>query len=309
MRIGFTACGLDRRPYYADLGVRDAKTVLSLETGITRDGNECRCFEECGVRPFVDLRFDKSLLREPGIVELYGEFCGAAARACPEVREFSVWDEPNCPVVATGSNSVVYRDLLETAYRQIKAGRPDALVYNGGMSVNGETWNIRDLANAGGLAFTDAIGIHPFMLRAKSVQQLLDSLAQMFDGDPQEQRDGRPSLEQYAMPYVVTEWGIPCALPEAGVRRAHSLIYAGGVELVDYDLQADMMVAGLTELEQRRTTLCLLMLEDQHAGHGPIRHWSHFCGLLEYLEHEDGSFDWRPKPSYYAVKEWIGTHQ
>ena len=239
-----------------------------------------------GMELMVDIRCQSSLARQPEAAKEYGAYCELVVSTIPECTEFILWDEPNCPVYsAIGLPS--YAFMLRAGYARIKSIRPNALVYNGGLGMHGDTWGIRDFVDAGCLDYTDALNIHPYF----------------YDEDPREVikslKDLLRLVSRLEKPPLITEWGVPTAPTPS---RLPSAIYQEGVPVHGEDQQAWIVEQALQLFSRFRVELCVLFIWDMVIG--SVTHWSQTCGLLK-----SEATGYQPKEAFYAVKRWrASTH-
>ncbi len=234
-----------------------------------------------GLEPFIDLRFPLSLLRDKDLPKSFARFCALIAGHHTECRELSVWEEPNCPMGGT-ENWPAYVNLLRAAYEAIKEVRPDALVYNGGIGIHGDTWKVGEFVDSGGLCYTDAVNLHPY-LYGDSKDEMLEQLTGFL---------GTVRSAIGSKPIVLSEYGVV-----SGLGTHASLLYSEGVEGLSDEDQASYLTSALNLFVANGVDLCVLFILDS----ANPSHWSHCCGLIR----EEGL---APKPSYFALKEWHQNH-
>lgn len=229
-----------------------------------------------GMEPFVDIRLPDGLLREPEAAEEYGHYCRLVAESRPACNRFVLHEEPNCPVTSAGLGSACYTDILKAGYTAIKSARPETHVYHGGLGIHGDTWTLRQLANSGGLCYTDGVNLHPFIFGARG-EGLVERMESLLE-------DARA----YGLPVVITEWGIPSG--EHG-RRLPSRIYRAGVPVHTETEQAQDMASCLRLFDSTGVDILFLFVQDEDYA----AHWAQRCGLF----HWDGT----PKLSCRVVNE------
>lgn len=234
-----------------------------------------------GMGLMTDIRCPPSLARQPEAPREYGSYCELVVSTIPECKEFILWDEANCPVYST-TGLPSYASLLRSGYARIKSVRPDALVYNGGIGMHGDTWGIQAFANAGCLEYTDALNIHPYL----------------YDEDPQELLRALKRLLRLASrlgkPLVFTEWGVPTAPTPS---RLPSMIYEEGVPSFSEEQQAWIVEQALQLFSRFGVDLTVVFIWDMFTE--KITHWSQTCGLVS-----TEATGYRPKDAFYAVKRW-----
>lgn len=289
MRLGTMTYLKERAEFYETLHITAQKCTFNLEDGVPEwDEAEWEKFTRETLEVVCDLRFHHTLLAESRLPSLYEAFCRKAAETCPFIREWVLWEEPNCPVLAPSNTIRVYSDLLKAGYSAIKEVNPTAKVYHGGMGVYAQTFFVQDLFAADALDYTDAINLHPFVF-VETFSEFKRELNRLFD-----------ELRVWEKPIVITEWGVPSA-PEP--RKHPSLlprfIIEGGCPSPKEDDQAEWLVWGLEKFLQEGVELVCLIPFDQDPPQA-VRHWSHTCGLLRE--------DFSEKPAYWRMKEFVETH-
>jgi len=124
-----------------------------------------------GLTPYTDGGREGYARYGKAILDQYGD----------EVRVLEVWNEYNGSFAegpAADDRAVHYTKMLEEAYKQIKADRPDVRVF-GGASVHIALPYLRDVFRLGGLDYMDGVVVHPYRGDPEGIERQLAALKEL----------------------------------------------------------------------------------------------------------------------------------
>lgn len=112
---------------------------------------------------------------------------------------WEVWNEPNIPTFWKTPSAADYTALLKSAYTAAHRADPHCTIVGASANETDINW-LRDIAKNGGLAFMDAVSIHPYSMSDGPEQ--MDLARQLEDVKATLAANGRPGL-----PIWITEMG------------------------------------------------------------------------------------------------------
>jgi len=228
---------------------------------------------------------------QPADPAQFGQFAAAVAqRYAPDgVKDFEIWNEPNCTVFwQPAPNPAAYVQILQAAYTDIKAVDPGAYVISGGLAPeNDQDGNIneveflQDMYADGAEGYFDALGDHPYSYPGLPDTYNAESGWSEMDATPTSLRSVMTANGDGSKPIWITEVGAP----------------TGGPDSVGTTGQAEELTQAIDNAKASSWIGALYIYTYEDSGGDPTTDEDWF-GLLN----ADGS----PKPAWSAVAAAIG---
>ena len=266
------------------------------------EGKAAHIRDEFGAESIVDLRTEpvqtylEWAAQYPGdIYKWFADWCHEVVlETRGAVRDWELWGEAACPYTGKGfveadgtklHEGMTYAGLIERVSEAIHAADPNARVLLGGHGCDMDLRFWRELRTADALRFADVNNLHPFLMRVRGADSVMDCLRTGLD----EMSDGTP--------FVATEFGWPTQ-DGAAVHELTSHV-------------TDRVLSVGCEQAAEWTDLCFELFEERGFEYVVVcglrdtpgkSHWGSKLGIVTH----DGS----PKGAYYTkVREWIDRGQ
>lgn len=143
---------------------------------------------------------DRYDIGDPATIDGFANYVHAFLGMNPDIKMVEVWNEYNGNALPCKTGTC-YEQLLQAVYTKVKPDFPDVQIIGGvttgGASSNNWQW-YRDLFEAGGMNYLDALSIHPYGSSNNTIKSTTDSLNSLV----REFNNGQTK------PIIVSEFGL-----------------------------------------------------------------------------------------------------